>query len=56
MNACLAPSQPTVYDPRRWLALSVLLPAAVMYLLDISDACTHAHPGAPVGTPLRGRT
>jgi EmrB/QacA subfamily drug resistance transporter len=31
-----APAQPTVYDPRRWLALSVLLLAAVMDLVDVS--------------------
>jgi MFS family permease len=36
MNARLAPSQPTVYDPRRWLALSVLLLAAMMDLVDVS--------------------
>lgn len=36
MNARLAPAQPTAYDPRRWLALSVLLLAAVMDLIDIS--------------------
>jgi MFS family permease len=36
MNARPASSQPTVYDPRRWLALSVLLLAAVMDLVDVS--------------------
>jgi EmrB/QacA subfamily drug resistance transporter len=36
MNARPAPSQPTIYDPRRWLGLSVLLLAAVMDLIDVS--------------------
>jgi hypothetical protein len=38
MNACLAPSQHTLYDPRCWLALSVLLLAAVMDLIDVATA------------------
>jgi hypothetical protein len=45
MNARLAPLQPTLYDPRCWLALSVLL-AAVMDLIDVSIAS-----GRGVGRP-----
>jgi EmrB/QacA subfamily drug resistance transporter len=36
MDPRLAPSQPMAYDSRRWLALSVLLLAAVMDLVDVS--------------------